>query len=125
MVQCVVLLGVVEAWGVVCGVGGVASSTSVSYQSSLYSVDQRLTPYSCVDETFGEPPNPEVIGKSASERTQTISSVTIGGIPFIKNVIKSFSGAFYDDPVGSGNATCPTSNYPSVPSDPTLQLHTY
>ena len=76
-----------------------------------------------LDETDGEPPNPEVIGKSASERTQTISSVTIGGIPFIKNVIKSFSGAFYDIP--GTDAPCPTSNYPSVPADPTLQLHTY
>ena len=103
------------------GVGGKSSSTSVSYQSSLYLVDQYLRSYDCTDETFG--PDGEVIGKGASERTQTISSVTIGGIPFIKNVIKSFGGTFYD--IAGTAAPCPTANYPSVPIDPTLELHTY
>jgi len=101
--------------------GGSSSSTFVTYSSSLYVVDQNLSPYSCVDETFGEPPNPEVIGKSASERTQTISSVTIGGIPFIKNVIKSFGGLAYNGP----GTSCPTPNFPAEPSTPTLNLHTY
>jgi len=101
--------------------GGSSSSTFVIYSSSLYVVDQYLSPYSCVDETFGEPPDPEVIGKSASERTQTISSVTIGGIPFIKNVIKSFGGAAYNGP----GTSCPTPNFPAEPSTPTLTLHTY
>lgn len=105
------------------GSGGKSSYTLVRYESSLYAVEKHLTPYNCTDETYGEPPDPYVIGKAAGERTQTISSVTIGGIPFIKNVVKSFGGSFYD--IAGTAAPCPTANYPSVPIDPTLELHTY
>ena len=109
-----------EGWN-----GGVASSIQVNYFSSLYSVQSNLVSYKCIDETFGEPPDPEVIGKSASERTQSINRVTISGIPFIKTVFKSFGGAFYKNDPDDPLPPCPTQSYPSEPGLPTLNLHTY
>tara|TARA_R110002167_G_scaffold8861_1_gene40601 strand:+ start:443 stop:1123 length:681 start_codon:yes stop_codon:yes gene_type:complete len=109
-----------EGWN-----GGVASYIQVNYFSSLYSVSSNLAGYDCIDETYGEPPDPPVIGKSASERTQSISSVTISGIPFIKTVFKSFGGAFYKNEPTDPLPPCPTQSYPSEPGLPTLNLHTY
>lgn len=99
--------------------GGRSSAIGVTYLSSLYTASTNLKSYSCVDEKFGPPGEEEVIGKSASETTETIDAVTISGIPFIKKVNKSFGGSFYD-PI-----SCPSANYPSIPSDPILELHTY
>jgi hypothetical protein len=99
-----------------------SSTIIVNYFSALYTEEEN-EPYTCVDETF----QGDVVGKSAYERTQTISKVTISGIPFIKEVIKIFSGVAFrgsdpDDPIPS----CPTSDgYPAEPAEPTLTLHTY
>ena len=103
--------------------GGRGSSIYVDYFSALYTEQTNPAPYpySCTDETYcpeGIPPC-MVIGKSAGELTQTQSSVTIGGIPFIKQITKSFGGTFYDVLV------CPQSDYPAEPDAPSLTLHTY
>ena len=99
------------------------SAIIVNYFSSLYTEAEDLTPYTCIDETF----QGVVVGKSASERTQSISSVTISGIPFIKEVIKLFGGvAFRDSDPDDPIPPCPTSDgYPGDPGFPTLNLHTY
>tara|TARA_R110000796_G_C14414268_1_gene419134 strand:- start:31 stop:705 length:675 start_codon:yes stop_codon:yes gene_type:complete len=102
------------------GGAGQSSRVSVVYQSTIYQEGDNLSAYECVNETAGEPP--EIIGKSAYEKTQDVSSVTISGIPFIKIVEKTFSGTLFNGLSGP----CPLSNYPSIPSgDPTLALHTY
>tara|TARA_R110002153_G_scaffold23542_1_gene76135 strand:- start:293 stop:991 length:699 start_codon:yes stop_codon:yes gene_type:complete len=106
--------------------GGRGSSIYVSYFSALYTVQTSpaLQPYSCYDETYcpeGIPPC-MVIGKGASEVTQTQSSVTIGGIPFIKQISKSFGGTFYPS---SPPGPCPQRDYPAEPGAPSLTLHTY
>jgi len=99
-----------------------SSSVSVVYGSTIYQKGDDLSAYNCVNETFGPPPNPEIIGKNASEKTQVVSSVTISGIPFIKIVEKTFSGILFNGSSGP----CPLADYPSIPSgDPTLELHTY
>ena len=101
---------------------GQSSRVSVVYRPTIYPKANNLSSYKCVNETFGEPPNPDIIGKSAYEKTQDVSSVTISGIPFIKIVEKTFSGTLFNGLSGP----CPLSNYPSIPSgDPTLALHTY
>tara|TARA_R110001592_G_scaffold16735_2_gene71063 strand:+ start:1362 stop:2060 length:699 start_codon:yes stop_codon:yes gene_type:complete len=99
-----------------------SSTIIVNYFSALYTGEEN-EPYTCVDETF----QGHVVGKSASERTQTISSVTISGIPFIKEVIKIFNGtAFRDSDPDDPIPPCPTSDgYPGEPGLPTLNLHTY
>jgi len=101
--------------------GDQRSQISVSYLSTLYSKDSDLSAYECVNETFGPPPNPEIIGKLATEKIQDVSSVTISGIPFIKIVEKSFRGTLYNGSSGS----CPTPDYPTVSGEPSLTLHTY
>jgi len=100
--------------------GDQRSQISVSYLSTLYSKDSDLSAYECVNETFGPPPNPEIIGKLATEKIQDVSSVTISGIPFIKIVEKSFRGTLYNGSSGS----CPVGDYPTVSGEPTLTLHT-
>lgn len=103
--------------------GGRGSYVVVSYFSGLYTVSTPLFGYSCVDELYCPDPPPascDVIGKSASERTESFTAVTIGGIPFVRKVFKSFGGSFYGDGV-----PCPARNYPSIPDVPTLTLHTY
>tara|TARA_R110000822_G_scaffold114071_1_gene245503 strand:+ start:456 stop:1139 length:684 start_codon:yes stop_codon:yes gene_type:complete len=97
------------------------SRVSVVYRPTIYPKANDLSSYKCVNITFGEPPNPDIIGKSALEKTQDVSSVIISGIPFIKIVEKSFGGTFYNGSSGP----CPLANYPSIPGDPTLELHTY
>lgn len=66
------------------------------------------------------------IGKVKTAETNSVSAVTIGGLPFIKFVKKSFQGINYDDPVGSGNAVCQTPYYlPEPTTQPSLSFHTY
>ena len=95
---------------------------TVSYQSTYYTVDSY--PYAC-EPTYYSPPyggTPYLIGYNASEKIQTVSNVTISGIPFLKVVTKLFSGSDY-----SSNPSCPqVGTYPSEPTTtPTLNLHTY
>ena len=108
--------------------GQADSEISIKYFSALYYEDPNLEPYTCIDITFGEPPNEEVVGRQASEKTQTVSQVIISGIPFIKEVSKRFVAENY----ASGSSTgigpvpaCPTASYPEEPDEPTLTLHTY
>jgi len=66
------------------------------------------------------------IGKAARKRTVDLSSTTIGGLPFVKTVIKEFYAETYDDPVGSGNAVCePASFLPETDEIPSLTLWSY
>tara|TARA_R110000823_G_C15809081_1_gene488000 strand:+ start:232 stop:924 length:693 start_codon:yes stop_codon:yes gene_type:complete len=102
------------------------SSIQVLYFSSLYSVESDLVAYGCgVDEFCVEEDQCFDIGRSAFEKTQSISSVTISGIPFIKRVVKSFNGTFFKDNPDDPLPPCPTASYPSDPGTPTLTLHTY
>jgi len=105
--------------------GGKGSTIRVNYFSALYTEEEN-EPYACFDEIF----EGSVVGKTASEKNQTISSVTISGIPFIKEVIKSFGGTAYAVEGSDGKLgpvpPCPTSDgYPADPGLPTLNLHTY
>jgi len=100
--------------------GGRGSLLQIDYFSGLYIGTTPLYGYECIDETFGEPPDPPVIGKSAGERTESFTAVTIGGIPFVRRIFKSFGGSYYGDGV-----PCPARNYPAEPGTPTLNLHTY
>jgi len=108
--------------------GEQSSSIEVDYFPSYYVEDGNSSPYNCVDLFFGEPPEQELIGRRASERTQTVSNVTISGIPFIKKVVKLFFGEVAEsggeDDIGAV-PPCPTANYPADPGLPTLNLHTY
>tara|TARA_R110002012_G_scaffold302730_1_gene504111 strand:- start:30 stop:710 length:681 start_codon:yes stop_codon:yes gene_type:complete len=98
------------------------SSISVQYLSSLYNDLSNLNKaYTCVNITFEE----EVIGKSSSEFNQTVSSVTISGIPFIKIVTKSFGGENVIAESGDPIPPCPSPSYPAEPGTPTLNFHTY
>ena len=110
--------------------GGKSSTTEVRYFSALYTVPGDLSPYVCADEEYCTGPDEcSPIGKSAIEKTQSISQVTIGGIPFIKEVIKRSSGTYYRVSDGAGGLTemppCPVAAYPAEPAQPTLTLHTY
>ena len=98
--------------------GQQTSTTSITYSSTIYTPSQSLSPYTCTTITAGEDQEP--VGKGASEKTETVSSVIISGIPFIKHVTKTFSGEAYGSPLPS----CPTGSYPD-PVDPTLELYTY
>jgi len=100
------------------------SEIGVNYFSGLYVEDSNLYPYSCTDIIFGEPPSDEVIGKEASEKTQSFSQVTISGIPFIKEVFTLFDGEAYRDDPDSALPQCPSPSYVD-PGTPTLTLHTY
>jgi len=110
------------------GNGAQFSSIDVTYISAYY-FPANVEPYSCVDITFGEPPEDEVIGREADSITETVSSVTISGIPFIKKVKKVFSGQVYAVEGSDGKLgpvpPCPTRNAPNDPGLPTLTLHTY
>ena len=106
------------------------SSSLVNYFSSYYVVTPDFSePLTCIDATFGEPPNAEVIGKEASEKTQNFSNVTISGIPFIKKVVHQFFGDVFAVEGSDGKLGpvpgCPSPDYPADPGTPTLNLHTY
>lgn len=95
---------------------------TVKYQSPYYVVDSY--PYVC-EPTYYSPyggGTPYIIGYVAAEKIQTVSYVTISGIPFLKEVTKEFAAADY-----SSNPSCPlVGTYPSEPTTtPTLNLHTY
>jgi len=66
------------------------------------------------------------IGKDTLAFQKNISSINIGGLPFVKTVSQSFNGQNYDDPIGSGNATCPVASFlPETSAVPSLNFHTY
>jgi hypothetical protein len=102
--------------------GGLYQNTTVVYQSSWYR--DTASAYQC-DPIYYKPSKgaPLVqIGNSASQGNQSVSSVTIGGIPFVKSVKQYWDQGDYGYPV----PPCPSVNFLPVPSaTPTLTLHTY
>jgi len=108
------------------GGGNPEKFTSVHYTSTIApSVPETSNVCSILDTstTYG---SVYTIGKQTLAFQKITSSVTIGGLPFVKTVSKSFYGQNYDDPVGSGNATCPVPSFLSETSEvPSLTLHTY
>tara|TARA_R110001592_G_scaffold51361_1_gene158023 strand:+ start:244 stop:921 length:678 start_codon:yes stop_codon:yes gene_type:complete len=101
--------------------------TSVHYTSTVPSLNVPEASNVCsILETSTTYGSVYTIGKSTLAFEKNVSSVTIGGLPFVKTVSKSFYGEDYDDPVGSGNATCPLASFLSETSEvPSLTLHTY
>lgn len=68
------------------------------------------------------------VGKATLAFEKNVSSATIGGLPFVKTVSRSFYQENYDDysPGGSGAATCPVASFlPETSAVPSLTLHTY
>tara|TARA_R110001592_G_scaffold62268_1_gene190437 strand:+ start:145 stop:837 length:693 start_codon:yes stop_codon:yes gene_type:complete len=108
------------------GAENIQKFTSVYYTSTV-AIDVEPIPYSCTvvnNTTSGG--TTYSIGKSASQRTVDVSSVDIDGLPFVKTVIKDFSGISFDDPVGSGNAVCePASFLPETSETPSLTFWDY
>ena len=101
------------------------STISVQYLSSLYTPQDNVN-YNCEKVEFGPPGEEFDIGRVASERKQTVSSVTISGIPFIKIVTKTFGGENFVLQGGDPLPPCPEPDYPSLPPlGPILNLHTY
>jgi hypothetical protein len=102
--------------------GSVFQNTSVVYQSSRYR--DNAIPYQC-DPIFYKPykgGTPYQVGNDAVQANQTITNVTIGGIPFVKRVSQYWTEAVYGNPPPA----CPSANFLPVPSaTPTLTLHTY
>ena len=104
--------------------------TSVFYTSTIAqnpSPFGSAIPYTCtILSTTTSGGGSYSIGKFARKRTVDLSSVTIGGLPFVKTVIKSFAGTTFDDPVGSGNAVCEPASFLSETSEvPSLTLWSY
>lgn len=102
--------------------GGLFQNTSVVYQSSYYR--DTASAYQC-DPIYYKPSKgatPYQIGNSASQSNQSISNVTIGGIPFVKIITQYWDEGVY----GTPPPACPSVNFLPVPSaTPTLTLHTY
>ena len=106
--------------------GGTFSSISVQYSSSLYRQVDNVR-YNCYALNETDPEGGVFrIGTGANEIEITVTTETISGIPFIKRVLKNFSGSFYRDGGGGPFPDCPVPDYPSLPAvSPILTLHTY
>lgn len=108
----------------------IEKSTSVFYTSTVSANPSPFgdpIPYTCtILSTTTSGGGSYSIGKVARKRTVDLSSVTIDGLPFVKTVIKSFVGATFDDPVGSGNAECEPASFLSETTEvPSLTLWSY
>ena len=108
------------------GVQGGARSIDVYYTSTI-TPDIDPIPYSCTvlrNTTSGG--GSYSYGKLTTQKKVAVSGVDIGGVPFAKMVVQSFTDVTFDDPVGSGNATCLTPSFlPEPSSQPSLTLWDY
>tara|TARA_R110000765_G_scaffold219057_1_gene323351 strand:- start:485 stop:1180 length:696 start_codon:yes stop_codon:yes gene_type:complete len=100
--------------------------TTVDYRSTIAGSPAPI-PYSCTvlnNTTSGG--TTYSIGKVATQMKVAVSSVDIGGLPFIKTVTQYFQQATFDDPVGSGSAECAPASFLPAPSEvPSLTLWDY
>tara|TARA_R110000796_G_scaffold26238_1_gene73100 strand:- start:227 stop:943 length:717 start_codon:yes stop_codon:yes gene_type:complete len=107
--------------------GGNGVKITNVYYGSTIAVDVSPIPYSCtVLSTTTSGGGSYSIGKLASQRKVNVSSVDIGGLPFVKTVVQDFSQETYDDPVGSGNAKCASASFfPETSETPSLTFWDY
>tara|TARA_R110000787_G_scaffold49289_1_gene118323 strand:+ start:96 stop:788 length:693 start_codon:yes stop_codon:yes gene_type:complete len=106
--------------------GELSNFIDVRYFSGLY-IEGSTYGYKCIDETLGE--EEELIGRSARSRSQTFSKVKISGIPFIKSVLRQFSGNAFATEKEDGTLGpvpgCPSPSDIGEPETPILKLHSY
>tara|TARA_R110002020_G_scaffold43518_1_gene126366 strand:+ start:1546 stop:2253 length:708 start_codon:yes stop_codon:yes gene_type:complete len=84
------------------------------------------SPYECENFYYSTSPGtpPSKAGKIARQTDQTTSSVTIGGIPFIKTIIQSWDEIAFDEP--DAPASCPSADFINPTTVlPSIAFHTY
>ena len=98
-------------------------STVIEYRSGRYGeIEDSDTGCEAV---YGGPNNTDFIGFTRTKETQSVTNVTISGIPFIRTVRKYYSGfTFIVDE--RSNPQCPVPRFlPETGETPTITLHTY
>ena len=98
-------------------------STVIEYQSGRYlGIENSDTGCEAV---YAGPNNTDFIGYQRIKETQSVTNVTISGIPFIRTVRKYYAG-FTFIVHGSSNPQCPVPRFlPEAGGTPTITLHTY